>query len=93
MRMESFQPSDELPELRKSKNPEKNKHPDYLVQAKLMARSPLPPGDWVERYAARFRKLYDTDETFREKVQEEDIDGNLKDIQERLDEHGDARRD
>jgi hypothetical protein len=82
--MESFH-SDALPELRKSKNPAENRNHDFMVQAMLMARSNFREDEWVERYATAFRKLFDTDESFRETVNDEISDKNLKDIQNRLD--------
>jgi hypothetical protein len=83
--MESFHHSDALPEQRKSKNPAENKNHDFMVQAMLMSRSNFREDEWVERYAAAFRKLFNTDESFRELVNDEISDQNLKQVQERLD--------
>lgn len=72
------------PETRKSPNPEENKRNDILVQAKLMDRSPGGELEWVERHAAAFRQLFNTDDAFRDLVNGEMDDETLSRIQERL---------
>lgn len=79
----NFHP-DLAPEMRNS-SPEKNH--DLLAQAMLVGRDPAGEQDWVERYAERFRKLYETDEDFRELVNSDLTDGILTRIQQRLDQH------
>ena len=59
-----------LPELKKSRNPEENKNPDFLAQARLIARSTFHENEWVQRYAEAFRRLFDTDDQFRELAQD-----------------------
>ena len=78
--------ADQLPELRKSKNPEENKNRRDLVRARLLARNPGSPEDWLERYEERYRRLCDVSDDFRELVDADPTDENLRRIQEALDE-------
>lgn len=85
---------EELPELRKSKNPLENVNERHLVQVRLMAQDPEGPEAWVLRYAATFAKLYDLpknedgSEVFHELVVRAHHGNNpelYRQIQERLD--------
>ncbi len=77
----NFHP-DLAPEMRNTRE----KNHDLLAQAKLISRDPAGERDWVERYAARFRKMYQTDDAFRDMVNDELTEENLTRIQQRLDE-------
>ncbi len=73
-----------LPELKKSKNPRENKNPDFMAQALLIARSPFREDEWVGRFAAAFRELFNKDEAFRE-LTNDLSEKNLRTLQEMLD--------
>lgn len=71
---------------RDGERPEDLKNAVFTVQAMLMGRNPAGETDWVERYAERFRDLFDSDDGFRALLLERMDDERLRDIQERLDE-------
>ena len=78
--------SHELPELNKSPDPAKNRKPDLYVQALLLGRTPLPHDEWVMRYSADFRRLYETEDDFRELVNDHEMtEEKLRRIQGWLD--------
>lgn len=70
---------------RNGEKPDDLKNAVFLVQAMLIGRNPAGETDWVERYAGRFRELFDSDDGFREMLLQEMSDEHLRNIQERLD--------
>ncbi len=77
--------SSEIAPAMRASNPEKNH--DFLAQAMLMGRDPSGDMDWVERYAAKFRELYKTEDDFRDLVNSDLTDETLTKIQRFLDRH------
>ena len=70
---------------RNGEKPDDLKNAVFLTQAMLMGRNPGGEVDWVERYAERFRRLFDSDDDFRQSLLREMTDEHLRTIQDRLD--------
>ena len=59
----------------------------FLVQGMLAGRNPAGEEEWVERYAATFRRLYESDQDFHALVVSPIEQERLVQIQECLDAH------
>ena len=74
------------PAKRVSSDPAENKNRRDIARAKLMARDPSSPEEWMRRYEGRFRELVTVSDAFRALLDAEPTPDNLVRIQERLDE-------
>lgn len=70
---------------RNAEKPEDLKNAVFTVQALLMGRDPAGEVDWVERYAEKFRTLFDSDDEFRGMLLRPISDEHLRSIQDYLD--------
>jgi hypothetical protein len=70
---------------RNGEKPEDIKNALFVVRAVLMGRNPGGEAEWVERYAERFRTLFESDDAFREMLLKDMTDAHIRSIQERLD--------
>lgn len=68
-----------------AQKPEDLKNALFIAQAMLMGRSPTPEAEWTETYSAKFRKLFDTNEEFRDLLLKEMNNETLRTLQEMLD--------
>jgi len=73
------------PGYQNAEKPDDLKNALFTAQGLLMTRSPLAEMEWVETYAKTFRKLFDTNDEFRDRLLQELDKDNLRALQDMLD--------